>query len=360
MCNSFGNSDIKLSIIIPVYNAQNYIKECVESIINQGCRMEIIMVDDGSDDQSGFICDELAKNSNAQISIKVIHQTNQGPVAARKRGICEAIGEYITFADADDLIKLGTYSQMLQCISNNEADVLACGYSSVVASQYGIANVENAERQYKNGIVSGVYEGEALLQLIDTMHFTNTSLFTFGIFPSMWSKVYRTELLKEFHELVPDIVRLGDDAAITYSAILRSKRVVVNNDICGYCYREVESSITHSIPVLYFEQISALYEFLLKQYSDKLSEQLEYYRAYLLMRGLDWLYDNDNPMPLMKKIIRLKDMVNELAIFSDLDKQLELDLPQEYTDRIKEIKDKKWTSLYCKWVRPRIGALCQK
>ena len=95
---------MKISIIIPIYNGEKFIEKCIKSIKNQTFKdFEIILVNDGSSDNSGQICDELAKNDNR---IKVIHQENLGVSEARNRGIIASKGEYICFIDCDDYIKV--------------------------------------------------------------------------------------------------------------------------------------------------------------------------------------------------------------------------------------------------------------
>lgn len=90
----------KISVIVPVHNAERYLERCVNSIIRQDyINMEIILVDDGSTDSSGKVCDDFAKNN---INIKVVHQSNSGVSAARNTGISYATGEYINFLDSDD------------------------------------------------------------------------------------------------------------------------------------------------------------------------------------------------------------------------------------------------------------------
>ena len=101
---------VKISVIVPVYNAEKYLNRCVNSILQQTFSdFEIILVDDGSEDQSRNICDEYAKKDKR---IKVIHQKNKGQAAARNRGISYAEGEWVSFVDADDMI----HQQLLECL----------------------------------------------------------------------------------------------------------------------------------------------------------------------------------------------------------------------------------------------------
>ena len=114
-----------ISIIVPVYNAEQYLDKCVDSIVNQTyTNLEIILVDDGSPDNCGAICDEYAKKDSR---IKVIHKSNGGLSSARNAGLDNSTGEYIGFIDSDDVIEPEMYEKMLKNIQNTNADVCMCG-----------------------------------------------------------------------------------------------------------------------------------------------------------------------------------------------------------------------------------------
>ena len=101
-----------ISVIVPVYKAEKYLEKCLDSIVGQTYKdLEIILVDDGSPDSSGRICDKYAENDNR---IKVIHKKNGGDSSARNAGFKEATGKYITTIDSDDWIELDAYEKMLK------------------------------------------------------------------------------------------------------------------------------------------------------------------------------------------------------------------------------------------------------
>ena len=107
------NNQIKISIIVPVYNVENYIHRCLDSLMDQTYKnLEIILVDDGSTDSSGIICDEYSKKDRR---IQVIHKKNGGLVSARKAGILLATGEYSTYVDSDDWIEDSAYEKRRFC-----------------------------------------------------------------------------------------------------------------------------------------------------------------------------------------------------------------------------------------------------
>ena len=105
-----------LSVIVPVYNMEKYIRECADSILGQTYKeIELVLVDDGSADTSGRICDEYAERDSR---VKVIHQKHEGPIQARHIGVENAGGDYVTFVDSDDWIKEDTYSQLMSVRGN--------------------------------------------------------------------------------------------------------------------------------------------------------------------------------------------------------------------------------------------------
>lgn len=121
--------DRMISVIVPVYNVESYLRECLDSIVNQTYTdLEIILVDDGSTDGSGAVCDEYAKLDKR---IKVFHQENRGAGAAKNRGLREARGKWLSIVDGDDYIELDAYEYMLSELTKHNADVIQCAFRDV-------------------------------------------------------------------------------------------------------------------------------------------------------------------------------------------------------------------------------------
>lgn len=121
--------DYLISVVIPVYNAADSLRRCVESVQSQGLsKLEIILIDDGSADGSGALCDTLAAEDTR---IRVIHKRNEGPGLARRDGCHAAGGDYIAFVDSDDYIKNDMLQTMLEIITRERADIVQCGFSAV-------------------------------------------------------------------------------------------------------------------------------------------------------------------------------------------------------------------------------------
>ncbi|MCZ0717175.1 glycosyltransferase [Aerococcus kribbianus] len=117
---------MKLSVIVPIYNAENFLVRCIDSIISQSFQnLEIILINDGSSDGSGEICEKYAE---ADSRIKYIAQDNAGVSAARNEGLKIASGDYLTFVDSDDFIGENMYLKMLTVAKEHECDIVECGY----------------------------------------------------------------------------------------------------------------------------------------------------------------------------------------------------------------------------------------
>ena len=118
--------DSKISIIVPVYNAEKYLVECLNSLVEQTYKnIEIILIDDGSIDNSAKICDEYAKKDER---IKVVHQKNSGVSVARNNGLDMHTGDYVMFVDSDDWIELNTCEILINNIISNDKDILIYNY----------------------------------------------------------------------------------------------------------------------------------------------------------------------------------------------------------------------------------------
>lgn len=137
-----------ITVIVPVYNVENYIKKCVESILNQTYReLEIILVNDGSTDNSSVVCDEFKTIDNR---VKVIHKKNGGLSDARNAGLAIASGDYITFVDSDDYIATDMYRVMIDAMRRNEAEIGVCGIGYItngVSSEISCLPTEKVYRE---------------------------------------------------------------------------------------------------------------------------------------------------------------------------------------------------------------------
>lgn len=143
--------DCTVSVIVPVYNSEQYLKRCVDSILSQTYRsIELILVDDGSPDNSGRICDEYAENDSR---VRVIHKANAGVSAARNSGLEVASGDYATFVDSDDYIEPDMYSDMMEKVNQYNCDVVMCDC---------VKDFPDRSEIYSHNIRTGFYNKEEL------------------------------------------------------------------------------------------------------------------------------------------------------------------------------------------------------
>ena len=185
-----------ISVIVPIYGVEKYLEQCLDSILNQTYRqLEIILIDDGSPDRCGEICDQYARQDHR---IKVIHQTNQGLSAARNAGMDIATGEYISFIDSDDYIAPHFYEKLLEGFQNHpEAKVTAC---QIFKDEEGEISPLNSKwgHEYPT-IYTSRWCQDAILGKINVC---------------VWNKLYQAELLKEIRfrkgRIVEDVLFMYD------------------------------------------------------------------------------------------------------------------------------------------------------
>lgn len=217
-----------ISVIVPIYGIEKYLGICIESIIKQTYKnLEIILVDDGSNDRCPELCDLYAKKDSR---IKVIHKNNGGLVSARKAGIKIASGDYATYVDGDDWIEPGYYEWLVKEIGN--ADLVVAGHSRTLF---------NKTVHLTNNIENGIYEFEKLEWLYKNM-ISYGNFYKPGITTYVWNKLFKKDLLLKYQLLVDDNISIGEDAAVVYPLLLECEKVVVT-DNCDYHYRQREDSM---------------------------------------------------------------------------------------------------------------------
>lgn len=219
-----------VSIIVPIYKIDRYLGLCIESVINQTYSdLEIILVDDGSPDRCPEICDLYAKKD---CRIKVIHKKNGGLVSARKAGLIESNGEFISYVDGDDWIDSTFIESLYSTVLSNEADIVCAGFTRDLFSK---------SVTLTNGIPFGVYKGCEIARLWRNM-ISEGSFYHPGVTSYVWNKMFRREILLDPQMKVDVRISIGEDAAVTYPALLKSRCVVVM-DNCDYHYRQREDSM---------------------------------------------------------------------------------------------------------------------
>lgn len=223
----------QLSIIIPIYNTEKYLRECIDSILAQTFTdFEVILVDDGSTDASGAICDEYSRLDHR---VRVTHQKNAGVTRARKNGAMLAKGDYVTYVDSDDWIDRDTYSNIMNNMEKNNADI---GIFAMILEK-------NKPTIIRNYVGEGGFSKGMLEETVYPKMLFDYSLNQAGLIASLCNKIIKREILQRAISTIPDDLNYGEDAISGYLSLLNASSVYICNDPF-YHYRENFSSISHA------------------------------------------------------------------------------------------------------------------
>ncbi|HCT89973.1 MAG TPA: hypothetical protein DF613_01120 [Lachnospiraceae bacterium] len=227
-------SGCKISIVVPVYNTESYLSQCIDSLLSQTYRqIEIILVDDGSTDQSGAICDEYQQTNHR---IKVLHQCNKGRVSARKNGLRYASGEFVSFVDSDDWIESDMCERMLCLALTSGADLVTSGF---------IQEEGDVWEERTDAFQEGLYNSEQQLKEIRANAMIYKGTDRLGLLSSIWTKLYRKELALDAMGLVPETMRRGEDFVFNHLYLLKCRSVYISKGVY-YHYRCYEGSTVTS------------------------------------------------------------------------------------------------------------------
>lgn len=246
-----------ISIIIPVYKVEKYLEKCIQSVINQTYEnLQIILVDDGSPDNCGKICDECAKKDHR---IEVIHKSNGGLSDARNKGLEIAKGEYIGFVDSDDYIEADMYEVLYNLLKQYNADVSICNFYTVSQGKISIKNADNGINEY-NRI-------EILKEILLDKNIQSYA----------WNKLYKKEL---FDEIKYPIGKKYEDIGTTFFLLEKCNKVVVTGK-SEYYYINRQDSIVNNVTETtitdYIELIMQRYDYI----EENIKELSSYNKDYL-------------------------------------------------------------------------------
>ena len=235
-----------ISIIVPVYDVEKYIGRCVDSIINQTYKnLEIILVDDGSPDNCGKICDEYAKKD---CRIKVLHIKNGGVSNARNVGIEASTGEYISFVDSDDVICPEMYEKLLNCALENNADIVQCHYYHLF------------EDGHKEDM-----KCEKTVQKIENTEDARKAVVYNKISFSVWAKLFKREIIGDIR--FNTALKVSEDRLFVYECCSKASKVVMLDDV-EYGYFQRESSVIHTFNIKKFYDDDFVTKIFMKSYSN--------------------------------------------------------------------------------------------
>lgn len=245
----------KISVIVPVYNKEKYLAQCIDSILTQNySNLELLLVDDGSTDKSGLICDRYA---NQDSRVLVFHQANGGPTAAVMTGLREASGEYYMFIDSDDYVSKEMLKEMAECLTGRSGEIVCCNHvleklretiPVIQPLSPGVYEGKKLEREIKDRLLG---REDRIIPMSRCMKLCEKSVFDGN------GKYYDTRL------------RMGDDFNLIYPALLAAGRIVIMKEALFYHYRYVEDSIVHAYDPHNAQSVAGWYQALLRIVRDK-------------------------------------------------------------------------------------------
>jgi glycosyltransferase involved in cell wall biosynthesis len=292
----------KISIIVPIYKVEPYLKRCIISILDQSFSdFELILVDDGSPDQCGAICDQYAEQDKR---VKVIHKRNGGLSSARNAGISIAKGDYIGLVDGDDYLHEKMFEVLYKQAMLHSADMVVCDFLKVNDNE----NVETVH-QTSQPIIKKYTNIEALQQLFvkeEGAYFTNSGNNTKWIVA--WNKLYKREL---FDNLPYEEGRICEDEFIIHKLLFRCKKILsVSSKLYFYVQRS-NSIISSAYSLKRFDKVYALKDradFFMKIKERKLQNLA--YKSYLDSFFWNYYLAKNELSNINKELMHLKQTLN--------------------------------------------------
>lgn len=219
-----GKNNI-VSVIVPIYNHEKYLEQCVNSLINQSYKyLEIVLVDDGSTDNSRKICDFYAQKDSR---IKVIHKRNGGLVSARKCGLRESSGDFITTVDSDDWVEECMIERMMEQQKHSEADIVLCGI---------IIEYKDRKEYVPEKLKEKLYYLEDVNCPVYDKFFADNKSGDWGMRANIYSRLYKRHIIYDNQMLVDERINNGEDDACFFPTMLSAKKIYVMKD-CMYHFR---------------------------------------------------------------------------------------------------------------------------
>lgn len=251
---------VKLSIVVPIYNTKDYLKQCIDSILTQSFEdIELILVDDGSTDGSSDICDEYARIDRR---VRVYHEENSGPMSSRKLGVEKAVGDYVTFVDADDFVAASSYALAMEDMSKG-VDVI----SFDIMRYFDEDRIQMDRDLYKEG----VYSKDEIVKEIYPSMIWDAEQDSYGLDPALWNKMFKRSLLMNQFEsdVCEKRFHYGEDAAIVYPLMMNADTLSIHHEAYYYHRQRGSGCVAPYIAdEQYFDKLYILYKYLIKTFAN--------------------------------------------------------------------------------------------
>lgn len=247
----------KISIIVPVYNAEDYLERCVDSLLNQTYQnLEIILVDDGSDDDGGKMCNCYADKDER---VKAVHKENGGLISAWKRGVQESTGEYLCFVDSDDWVDLRMIEELAGQLSGNEKEIISSDY---------VIEHEDGKLQYVwQTLTPGEYGKSELRHQVIPQILGNERR---PVCMSRCMKLIGRILILDNMKYSNPAIHMGEDTTIMLPSLMDCERLVIMDHKAWYHYAYVTSSMVHKYDKGMYANMKLLREIILHIITEKL------------------------------------------------------------------------------------------
>lgn len=265
-----------ISIIVPVFNTMKYLKTCLDSIVGQSYSdFEIVLVDDGSTDGSGRLCDVYAKTDDR---IKVIHQENGGVVKARKTGLRESSGRYIYYVDSDDWIDDNVVESFNRIVLGHKADMVMIGNKREYESGKSLISFLPFE--------SGLYDQAWIKNVMLEKMMRTDRFYENAHRVAFWNYLIDRNLLEKNQTGIDDKIRIWDDAVVTYPCLLDAEKIYIEKDIY-YHYRQRSNSLKRTKSDDEYERFQLVYKSLVSRFAREIQKEMLLKQAkYLLLYSI--------------------------------------------------------------------------
>lgn len=256
--------DYKISIIVPVYNTEKYLEKCVDSLLNQTyCNLEILLIDDGSKDASGQLCDKYAKRDTR---IQAVHKENGGLISAWKKGVEVSSGQYFCFVDSDDWIDDHMIEEMAEHLNGEEREI--------VASDYVIERDDGSKQFVWQELPPGEYLKEDMKEKVIPNLLGRENRY---VTISRCMKLISKTLIVENQKYCNPATIMGEDATIMLPALIDCNRLFIMDHKAYYHYLHISESMAHRYDSRLYENIQLLVKTVQHIVKDKFSgnEQIQ-------------------------------------------------------------------------------------
>lgn len=286
---------ISVSVTVPVYNTSQYLRQCLDALASQKMQnIEFILVDDGSTDDSGFICDEYASKDNR---FKVIHQLNGGSASARQNGLEAAKGEYVIVCDSDDWPETDMYEKLYAKAIQSHADMVICGYFAEYPDGKSI------RKQYWMTESEGVVDNDCMLR-----HGASSS----------WVKLVKRDLFTRSGASYEKNINLGEDELIIYKLLTANPKIVqISDHLYHYRRRYGEDTYTNNLNMSHIHQGYHIYRWMKENLENSVYEDMIIYKAICI--ACNCLRVPDVDKSFLRKFLK-----EELPFSSIFNKQIAL------------------------------------